>query len=132
MMKKKVGRRDLEKERQWRQHLAEWKRGKLPVAEYCRNAGIKVTTFYGWIKVIRRRDKETGAKEIEPPVADKVSQFVAVRINDPGATSKTAKSKHSDICNVEICLSGGAAIRIGSMSVETFTSIIAEIRGGTC
>lgn len=53
--------RDPERERLWRQRLAEHKRSGLNVRDFCRTRGIAESSFHFWRQEIARRDRQTPA-----------------------------------------------------------------------
>ncbi|MGH9436972.1 MAG: IS66 family insertion sequence element accessory protein TnpA [Terriglobia bacterium] len=57
----RAGERDIAKEQQWRQIVADQQASGLGVAEYCRQKGIIVGPFYEWNRKIRERDAEQSA-----------------------------------------------------------------------
>jgi hypothetical protein len=56
------GARDLEKERYWREVLADWKSSGLGPAQYCHEKNIKIYSFHDWRREIARRDAEATKK----------------------------------------------------------------------
>ncbi len=53
--------RDPERERLWRNRLAEHQRSQLTVREFCRTRGIAESRFHFWRQEIARRDRQSPA-----------------------------------------------------------------------
>lgn len=56
------GKRDLEKEKYWREVISSWQASGLSKAQFCREQGLKLNTLCGWVSVIRGRDAEQPAQ----------------------------------------------------------------------
>lgn len=50
--------RDLKLERRWRQHVAQWRRSKQSVRDFCRAQQLPEASFYAWRAELARRDQE--------------------------------------------------------------------------
>lgn len=135
-MKKQIGKRDLEKERYWRSVAQEWKASELPVAAFCRQSGIKVTTFYSWLSVIRGRDREASTSQsLSRANKTFVPKFVPVQLKDEpkDKESLTAKEKPSgQVGHVEIWLRNGTVVRAGAMSTDVMWDLLKRLGGITC
>lgn len=68
--------RDKEKEKFWRQEIAEWQVSGLSVTEFCRRRNIPDGSFRSWRREISIRDRETGVSKgstsVTPSLPDKV------------------------------------------------------------
>src|SRR5438477_9200666 len=62
--------RDEQKERQWRQWIAEWRASGLSVRAFCDRRGLATPSFYHWRRVLRRRAAEAAAFVPVQVVAD--------------------------------------------------------------
>lgn len=52
------GKRDLEKEKLWREIIARWRDSGLSKSQFCYRENLKLNTFCNWISVIAERDTE--------------------------------------------------------------------------
>jgi len=52
------GKRDLEKEKLWREIIARWRASGLSKSQFCYRENLKLNTFCNWISVIAERDTE--------------------------------------------------------------------------
>ncbi|HEY9680010.1 MAG TPA: hypothetical protein V6C86_00280 [Oculatellaceae cyanobacterium] len=59
-------RRDLEKEKLWRELVTEWKHSPETVTEFCRLKGLNEHTFRFWQREILKRDAEAGQTFCRP------------------------------------------------------------------
>ncbi len=50
--------RDLEKEKHWREVLSSWRASGVSKARFCRERGLKLSTLCSWVSVIESRDAE--------------------------------------------------------------------------
>jgi hypothetical protein len=58
MTEKRQGKRDLEKERYWRNQIASWRISGLSQTAFCRQENLNFHTFSSWTYIIRDRDEE--------------------------------------------------------------------------
>jgi len=94
--------RDPEKERRWRQTLAEHAASGLARATFCRQHGINQHNFQWWQAEIARRDTEK-ASAAKPRV--QANPFVQVHL------SNRTKVPQAERC-LQIDLPGGSSIRV--------------------
>ncbi len=59
----KPGKRNLSKEKYWRDTVARWRGSGLSKTEFCKNEGIKINALCSWEAIIRARDQEVAAAE---------------------------------------------------------------------
>lgn len=59
------GKRDLVKERRWREVFVDWKASGLTGAEYCRRRRVEYSQFADWLKRVRRRDAQAARSAAE-------------------------------------------------------------------
>lgn len=52
------GKRDLEKERYWRQQVAEWRNSGLTARAFCQDHGISEANLHTWQRELVKRDRE--------------------------------------------------------------------------
>jgi hypothetical protein len=124
-MKKHVGgKRDPEKEAHWRSVIKDWKASKLSGTAFCRQANIKVTTFYSWLKVIADRDKEVKSKSASEAV------FVPVAVKP---TTESARSPvENKLERVEIWLKSGSVIRAAATSPRALVELLDRLGENRC
>lgn len=96
--------RDVGKERQWRRHLARWRRSGLTVREYCAAAGLAEHNFYAWKRALAERARQ--AKKSRGQRRRRRSMpFVPVQVVADEPTSPR-------IGNVEVVLGNGRLLRL--------------------
>ena len=112
-------RRDLAKERFWRQHLASWRRCGSGVRAYCRTEGLPEASFYAWRRVLTKRRQPAGTRPSQPGTA----AFVPVRlIEEPSADA-----------TLEIVLRGGRVVRVRpGFHAETLRKVVSVLEGLSC
>ena len=54
------GKRDLEKEKYWREVISSWQASGLSKAQFCREQGLKLNTLCGWVRNIGREGQQSG------------------------------------------------------------------------
>jgi hypothetical protein len=97
--------RDLEKERQWRDTISRWSQSGLSKSEFCRRNGLKLDGLCFWQKEIARRDKEVsqvrtramrrrrGHSKPATPAAGKPAEFLEVKVvDDTVAKARTSEN----------------------------------------
>lgn len=65
------------------EHLESWRKQRISGKEYCRQHGIKPTTFYSWIKLEKNRSDKSGQSQKLIPVfrslpANKASSVITL------------------------------------------------------
>ena len=123
---KQKSKRDLEKEKHWRRLIEEWKASKLNGAAFCRQAELKESTFYSWIKVIAARDREAKTKR-----SGSEPMFVPVAIRASG-NGKATSEGGVVLQRVEIWCSNGNVIRAASMTTQALIELLSGLGKGTC
>ncbi len=58
-----MGRRNLEKERYWREIAVRFERSGMKVRAFCEQEQIKEHQFFGWRRELKRRDADRGTSE---------------------------------------------------------------------
>ncbi len=64
-----IKRRDVAKERLWREVLRRQAQSGLSVAEFCRREGMSQPSFYAWRRTISRRDRQGARHSSRRPPA---------------------------------------------------------------
>jgi hypothetical protein len=89
----------------WRQVFAEWERGGLSQAEFCRRRGLAAVTFAWWKRRLRQRDESGGGprRPAEYVKRGQRADFVEVALPTQAAFGRFA---------YELALPGGACLRV--------------------
>jgi hypothetical protein len=77
------GQRDLKLEHFWRRHLEQQRSSGLTARAFCREHGLRETSFFFWKKEIAKRDRESAFASPSP--VSPVPGFVPVAVIDPPA-----------------------------------------------
>jgi hypothetical protein len=96
----------------WRRQISRQQSANLPVAEFCRQLGISVTTFYYWKRRVEEAPRtapglasaEHPSQHPTAPAGTAVANFVPVSILDPGAGTQ-----------LEIELTNACVVRLRGM-----------------
>lgn len=112
----RLGQRDPEKERYWRDTIARFRKSGLSKSQFCQNEGLKRTSFSNWERIIRLRDREASvAKRREIRIRrarsattkrNKRNDFVEVHLN--GNHQSSAQPKDA----IEISCPSGLTVRL--------------------
>lgn len=93
--------RDPEKEKFWREKMAEHKRSGLTVRQFCEQNQLREVQFFYWRRVLKEQPekKATGFVELVRPAGENGTAGVSIRIDDrvsivldPGFDEATLKS----------------------------------------
>lgn len=83
-----AGSLDSRKVREWQRRMARFEEGRQSVAEFCRNEGVSVPSFYQWRKRLARR----------PRAAEEATGFRPVRlVGSAGVTVQLPGGTQLDI-----------------------------------
>jgi hypothetical protein len=76
--------RDAEKEKFWREKMAEYEKGDLTVREFCARDGLREVQFYYWRRALKAggKRKQEGFVELLSPGGGKGAAGVSVRIGE--------------------------------------------------
>ena len=108
-------RRDLDRERFWREALGRQEGSGLSVRAFCLREGLAETALYSWRRVLRERDGEGGRPGFVP---------VAVVAGEGGGDD-------ADSLPIVIELRGGRLMRLGtSMAAGRVAAIVHAIESG--
>jgi hypothetical protein len=89
------GRRDLVKERYWREVLERHSASRLSARVFCRREQLAASAFYAWRRTIAQRD---GAAQ----PTDRSPAFVRLQVSERWASE----------ASIEIALAGGRVLRL--------------------
>jgi hypothetical protein len=126
MAAKQAGKRDLKKEQRWREIIAEWKLSKLTGAAFCRQAGLKESTFYSWLKVIAVRDREVKGRASNGEAA-----FVPITVK-AGDGTEIWKPGETRLERVEIWFQNGDVIRAAAITPRAVAELLTAVSKATC
>jgi hypothetical protein len=91
--------RDLNRERMWRRHIAEQRGSGQTIRAYCESHRLRETSFYFWRSEIAKRDREAAAGSKAAPA------FVPVAVIDTPVPHDTP---------IDVRLAGGHRVRVRS------------------
>ena len=114
-------RRDGDKERVWRERIADQQRGGASVRAFCRKLGLHEASFYHWRRELRLRDREA-VNAATPTLAP------VVVIDEPfdGAMPSSSAA-------IEIVLGDGTTVRVPPGSTpEQLATVIAVLEPARC
>jgi hypothetical protein len=120
-------RRDLSKEKFWRQRIRGQTGSGLSVRAWCRQRGVHEAAFYWWRRALARREAE--ASQLVPVQASSESQpataFVPVRLTE-GSPAKADPV-------IEILLTNGRRVRLqGVVERSMLAEVLAVLEGPGC
>ena len=133
-------RRDQNKERYWRGHVAAWQRSGQSVRAYCRAEGLSEPSFYSWRRLLAERglgaaggtecaggggaSGQPAAARRQPADAVAISPFVPVRLVTEATTPTAA---------VEVVLRGGRVVRVAAgFAAQTLREVVAALEDLPC
>ncbi len=136
-------RRDGDKERAWRERIAEQLRGGGTVRAFCRERGLNENSFYHWRREIRLRDREAADDATTPaataaPTSDDArcrSPALArvVVIDEPRDGAFVAAASLPSPPALEIVLGDGTTVRVPSAATrEQLATVLAVLEPGRC
>ena len=105
--------RDEQKERQWRQWIAEWRASGLSVQAFCARHDLAPARFYHWRRVLERR------------AAEEPAAFVPVRV--------VADAVPAQASALEVVLTDGRVVRVApGFDAATLRQLLAVLEGRPC
>jgi hypothetical protein len=111
----KMAVRDLDKQRFWRDHIAQQSGSGLGVRGYCRRQRLSESAFYFWRRELVRR-----GVPLSPPTA-----FLPVRVSSEGHRASSGR--------IEIVLSDGRKVRLrGPVDPRALAEVLAVLEGSLC
>jgi len=123
-----VARRDGDKQRAWRQRIADQQRSGESVRAFCRKNRLTEASFYRWRKEIRLRDRKT-ADNLTPPAAPPTLAPVVVIDEPHGKATPQSISPTS----IEIVLTDGTTVRVPPGSTrEQLETVFAVLEPTRC
>jgi hypothetical protein len=106
-------RRDVDKERFWRDVLRRQAASGLSVRAFCRREKLTESAFYAWRRIVAERNTE-----VKP--TRQASAFVPMTVIEPSARQ----------ASIEIELAGGRLLRLPStISVEWLAELVRALEG---
>jgi len=133
-------RRDGDKERAWRERMADQLRGGGTVRAFCRERGLNENSFYHWRREIRLRDREaaTTPAATPAPMSDDTpgrapAMARVVVIDEPRDGAFAAAASLPSPTTLEIVLGDGTTVRVGPGSTrEQLATVLAVLEPGRC
>jgi hypothetical protein len=106
-------RRDLAKERRWRDRLKRHAASGLSVREFCGREELAESAFYAWRRIVAERDGEAMSRQ-------RASAFVPLSVIEQ-ASRETA---------IEIELAGGRTLRLPSaIAAQRLAEVVHALEG---
>jgi hypothetical protein len=142
-MSERGPRRDLVKERFWREALRQQKTSGLSIREFCVRQRLTESAFYAWRSEIRRRDQQRGRSKIPPSFTLRTKhdrQKPSVRVTAPVDGPRflpVAVASLGDLGQfgrapaglVEIVLPAGFVLRVGpDCNRRTLRTVLGALR----
>jgi transposase-like protein len=90
------------KHRQWREHLAAWRRSGQSAREYCRRHALCESLFYYWRRTLEKPQASTPSNSATGAASPSNAPFVPVRLIGPPSTQAV----------LELVLRGGRIVRV--------------------
>jgi hypothetical protein len=117
--------RDREKERFWRDVIAEAARSGVSIREFCRKRKLKESQFYWWQRVLKdRRQERMLRRRGKSRAAGDGSQASFALVSDEGGALDAG---------IELVLGDGRRIRIGKgVDEETLRTVLAAVEREGC
>ena len=117
--------RDVGKERQWRRHLASWRRSGLSVRDYCSFADLAEHNFYAWKRALAERDRQAASRRKHRRPRS-TPAFVPVRVVVDEPTSPPAG-------NIEVVLGNGRRLRLEpGCDLQVVKQLVVMLEGPAC
>jgi len=111
-------RRNGDRERAWRQAIADQERSGESIRAFCRQRELQEASFYHWRREIRLRDRESDSKGIPPVLAP------VVVVDGPLGESATS---------IEIVLTDGTTVRVPPGSTrDQLVAVFAVLEPARC
>ena len=119
------GRRDVEKEKAWREIVAKQEKSGLGIRAFCQSEQIKEPAFYAWRRELRIREgeKDSNSVKTKGSTEDSTPSFVPLQV---------IGNVHDDSL-LEIQLASGHQLRVpGGFDYETLKNVIAVLEQAGC
>jgi len=129
-------RRNGDKERAWRERIADQKRGGGTVRAFCRERGLNENSFYHWRREIRLRDRENTAVPAQRPAATsdvpgRSAKLAPVVVIDDACGGATPSSPSS--AAIEVVLGDGTTVWVPHGATrEQLATVLAVLEPGRC
>lgn len=122
--------RDLRKEKYWREVISDWQGSGLSKLQYCLEHGLKPSTLSGWVTTIKDRDSEhriasakhsrarrlTNPKQVLHEKNQSQVDFVEAKCRDSARSDSSIQSSDK----IEIVTPDGLVVRIPAASNSAF------------
>ena len=127
---------DPQRERLWRQRLADQAASGMSITQWCRQSGTAASLFHYWKRALAKRD---GRRPVPTPgqgaakhkTKTPATTFARVVIASPSAKSQLAASAAGPA--IEIMLSGSRVVRVGAdFDAAALARVLAVLEGRPC
>jgi len=98
----KPGKRDLSKEKYWRDTLARWRRSGLSKTAFCKNEGVRINALCSWEAIIRVRDQQAAAAERQARYKRAAAKKRASRRSKSGASARGSSKGAPEFVQVRV------------------------------
>jgi transposase-like protein len=136
-MKKRTRRCDPAREQQWQVAVRRWEQSGQSVRAYCRQEGLKESSFFFWRRELAQRDKQSGVRPSSPPRSDgqetslppkqarHAARFLPVQVV-MGRSPEVASA-------IEIILDHGRMVRVPpQFDRQTLADVLAVLEARPC
>jgi len=122
--------RDPEKERFWREAVSRRERSGVTVRQFCRDEGLRETTYHFWRRELRKRDREknsANARSAKKTLKRKApSPFVSVElVPTPSEIQRSTM--------MEIVLPAGSVVRVPEgVNLQALAGVLRVLEEPSC
>ncbi len=117
-----IDRRDVGKERLWRDRLTRQASSGQSVRAFCQEEGVKESAFFYWRREIARRNGVNAAPNKKAKHSEALASVVVI---DEPRGAMTAP--------IEVVLSGGVVVRVGSEATrQQLAMVLDALESGRC
>ena len=119
-------RRDLVKERLWREHVSAWHSSGVGIRSYCQEHGLSASLFHWWRGELKRRDTETGMIREGGGKTRARGSVAEVRLMGEAPEREAGAS-------LEVVLGNGRSIRVwDGFNAGTLAQLVSALECGPC
>lgn len=119
------GRRDPERERQWRERVAGWEASGLSVREFCLQHGLVETSFYYWKRELRARDAAAVSSTTIASAKSPARKRPLAKKSPPMFVPVTVMAAAT--VSVEVRCPSGHVVLLSGCDVASLTSLFAAL-----
>jgi hypothetical protein len=142
-----MGKRSVEKERQWREIVARYERSGMKVRTFCHQEQIKESQFFAWKRELKRRDDARSANPADrrrsgrhdrPGVTagPRIMRTRAAEMTGPAAAFAplhVVSTPPATPSSIEIIVADGRRVAVApGFDPEALSQVLAVVEGRTC